>query len=86
MSCGYEGSHFGAYYPDATCIDGYLWDMDSCDEPGGGLHRGGDIGCPSCNTKQFLEYQDVRLSGNSRQRRVEMRKLIRQIRAAYVDE
>ena len=33
MSCGYQGKHFGAWYEDAICIDGYLWDLDSCDEP-----------------------------------------------------
>lgn len=47
--CGYTGYEFGAGYPDSTCIDGYLWDLDSCDEPGGGLTVGGDIHCPSCN-------------------------------------
>ena len=27
--CNIEFPHFGASYPDAHCIDGYLWDMDS---------------------------------------------------------
>lgn len=54
MSCGYAGYEFGATYPDSTCIDGYLWDADSCDEPGGGLTIGGEIACPRCNTKAFL--------------------------------
>ena len=27
--CGIEFPQFGANYPDARCIDGYLWDMDS---------------------------------------------------------
>lgn len=46
--CGYTGHDFGAPYPDSTCIDGFLWDLDSCDEPGGGLTHGGDIPCPQC--------------------------------------
>lgn len=25
---------FGAHYPDARCINGYLWDLDRCDEDG----------------------------------------------------
>lgn len=47
--CGYTGRDFGASYPDSICIDGYLWDLDSCDEPGQGLTQGGDIPCPKCN-------------------------------------
>lgn len=53
-SCGYQGYEFGACYPDSLCCDGYLWDADSCDEPGGHLHSGGEIACPRCNTEQFL--------------------------------
>ena len=26
--------YFGASYPDACCIDGYLYDMDDCDDYG----------------------------------------------------
>lgn len=51
-SCGYEGSHFGAVYNDATCINGRLWDLDSCDN--GMLTSGGDIPCPKCNTEEYL--------------------------------
>jgi len=50
--CGYTGPDFGAPYNDSTCIDGFLWDLDSCDEPGGGLTQGGDIPCPSCNARK----------------------------------
>lgn len=49
LGCDYRGSHFGASYPDAQCSDGFLWDEDSCDEPGGPLLSGGDIPCPKCN-------------------------------------
>jgi hypothetical protein len=49
VECDYRGSHFGAPYPDAQCVDGMLWDEDSCDEPGGPLLSGGDIPCPKCN-------------------------------------
>lgn len=44
--------HFGAHYPDAACIDGYLWDLDSGD--GDMLSSGGDDPCPCCNTKYYL--------------------------------
>ena len=43
---------FGAHYPDAQCIDGYLWDLDSYDD--GLLTSGGDIPCPSCQTALCL--------------------------------
>lgn len=50
-----EFPFFGAHYPDATCIDGYLWDLDSC-EGDGMLHSGGDYPCPYCNAGEFLDY------------------------------
>lgn len=49
-----EFPHFGAYYPDATCINGYLWDLDKCDE--NGLYGGGDDPCPFCNTELYIEW------------------------------
>lgn len=67
--CSYHGPGFGANYPDAMCDDGYLWDLDSCDEPGGALMSGGDIPCPNCNTREYIEYRDWSYSGNSKQRR-----------------
>lgn len=30
--CNIEFPHFGASYPDAHCIGGYLWDMDSYED------------------------------------------------------
>ena len=56
--CNYHGRMFGASYPDACCIDGYLWDEDSCDEPGGPLRHGGEIPCPECNTDKHKAYCD----------------------------
>jgi len=46
---------FGAPYPDATCIDGFLWDLDSCEGEEGFLTQGGETPCPFCNTKAFLQ-------------------------------
>lgn len=56
LGCGEEFPWFGAHYPDAVCIEGYLWDLDSCDEPKGALHSGGDYPCPYCNARKFLNY------------------------------
>lgn len=58
INCCYTGEHFGANYPDACCIDGYLWDLDSCDEPGGALRRGGEIPCPECNSEEYKTYYE----------------------------
>lgn len=51
--CGIEFPHFGASYPDARCIDGYLWDMDSYED--GFFTIGGDDPCPFCNTEEWLK-------------------------------
>ncbi len=56
LGCDYQGHAFGATYEDATCIEGYLWDLDSCDEPGGALRNGGDIPCPNCNKDEHTAY------------------------------
>lgn len=55
MSCGYQGMHFGAPYEDGGCIDGYLWDLDSCDE-NDQLTSGGEIPCPGCNRVKYMEF------------------------------
>ena len=52
--CGIEFPYFGASYPDAICIDGYLWDLDSGNS-GEELTLGGDDPCPVCNTEEWLE-------------------------------
>jgi hypothetical protein len=78
LGCNYEAPTFGAHYPDGTCHDGYMWDLDSCDEPGGPLQHGGDDPCQWCNTVEYLRYGATgRLSGNARQRR----RVVRQVRA-----
>lgn len=51
--CDYCGHEFGASYPDSVCIDGYLWDADSCDDDG--FTHGGEWACPRCNTRRMLE-------------------------------
>lgn len=51
--CNIEFPHFGASYPDAHCIDGYLWDMDSYED--GCYTVGGYDPCPFCNTDEWLK-------------------------------
>ena len=55
--CGIEFPHFGASYPDARCIDGYLYDMDSAEPTEDEMFYsyGGDDPCPVCNTEKWLE-------------------------------
>lgn len=55
-----EFSWFGASYPDATCIDGYLWDLDAYED--GMLTSGGDCPCPYCNVSAFLDHHRDSLS------------------------
>lgn len=47
-----EFPFFGAKYPDARCIDGKLWDLDS--DENGVFTVGGDCPCPFCNKSEFL--------------------------------
>lgn len=44
-----EFPFFGAPYPDATCIDGYLYDLDHCDINGNLYQMSERIPCPFCN-------------------------------------
>lgn len=55
--CNNEFPYFGANYPDAHCIDGYLWDMDSGESTEDGVvyTSGGDEPCPFCNEEEWLE-------------------------------
>ena len=58
LGCDYFGCDFGAHYLDSTCIDGYLWDMDSggCDDDYKPYYDvGGDIPCPQCNAKEYVK-------------------------------
>lgn len=73
LGCDYEAPTFGAPYPDGTCIEGYMYDLDSCDDEGN-LYGDGDIPCPHCNTSQYLDYLGLKGAGNSRQRRAYLRK------------
>lgn len=50
-----EFPFFGASYPDARCIDGYLWDLDRCDE-NGLISSGDNPPCPFCNKEAFVDY------------------------------
>ncbi len=49
-----EFPFFGAKYPDARCIDGFLWDLDAFED--GMLTSGGEIPCPFCNTDEAIEW------------------------------
>lgn len=53
-----EFPFFGASYPDACCVNGYLWDLDKCNEHGE-LYGEGDIPCPFCKTEAFIEHDPL---------------------------
>lgn len=78
MTCGYEAPHW-AHYPDARCIDGFLWDLDSGDGDGF-LTSGGDVPCPACNTVEYIRDTGNAPSGNARQRRRVFRIAARKVR------
>jgi hypothetical protein len=59
--CEFTCSMFGAAYEDGTCIEGYMWDLDSCDGDRM-LTSGGEIPCPKCNTAAYLQDQAERAS------------------------
>lgn len=50
-----EFPYFGAGYPDATCIDGRLWDLDKCNDDGTLYSHGDNPPCPFCNMETFIE-------------------------------
>lgn len=79
LGCHYEAPTFGARYPDGTCIDGFMWDLDSGDYESG-LSSGGDMPCPWCNSAAYVEWLDSRFSGNARQRRLARRFMERKVR------
>lgn len=54
LGCSEEFPWFGAHYPDAQCIEGYLWDLDSYED--GLLTMGGEYPCPYCNAGRFMSY------------------------------
>jgi len=72
---------FGARYPDATCIDGMLWDLDKCTD-NGGLYGGGEIPCPFCNSTEFIKYHHDPdpLFGHSVQ---QLQKFINELKSKY---
>lgn len=51
-----EFPYFGARYPDATCIDGILHDLDKCDDEGNLYEQGDNVPCPFCQTESFIEF------------------------------
>lgn len=50
-----EFPYFGAHYPDARCIDGYLWDLDAYED--GMLVSGGEVPCPYCSGREYIDYR-----------------------------
>lgn len=51
-----EFPFFGASYPDARCVNGFLFDLDSCDGDGNLYDKDENIPCPFCKTEDFIEY------------------------------
>lgn len=60
-----EFPYFGAWYPDACCIDGFLWDLDKFED--GQLYGGGEEPCPFCNRESFIEVYLDEDNGDTRE-------------------
>lgn len=43
-------------YPDATCIDGILYDLDNVGDDGVLIKPLEEIPCPFCRTEEFIRY------------------------------
>ena len=54
--CTYQGYEFGAVYLDSVCIDGRLYDADSCDDQGRLYEPDEDIPCPLCRPKEATRW------------------------------
>lgn len=50
-----EIPYFGADYPDARCVNGYLWNIECYDENGNLYQQENDQPCPFCNTEEFIK-------------------------------
>lgn len=77
-----EFPFFGVKYPDARCIDGYLWDLDKYED--GHLYGGGEVPCPFCNTENAVEYLlgDC-INGDEEKTRVAIEKSIEKLKIHY---
>jgi hypothetical protein len=58
-----EFQFFGAWYPDARCIDGNLYDLDKCDDAGNLYVTDEYSPCPFCRQDDFLEQHVDELNG-----------------------
>lgn len=58
IPCNWQGYGFGAAYEDAACCNGTVYDLDSCDEPGGPLMHTEEENCPQCEGRGFLNPGD----------------------------
>lgn len=47
---------FGAKYPDATCIDGQLYDIDKCDSDGNLYEMSDYVPCPFCKGEDYVKW------------------------------
>lgn len=72
-----EFPYFGATYPDATCINGWLWDLDSYED--GKLYGGGEEPCPFCNP-DFIEHNLDPLNGVTKK---VLKDYIKKLKAKY---
>lgn len=74
-----EFPFFGASYPDATCIDGKLYDLDKCDGNGMLYEQGDDFPCPFCKTEEFIK----RYASYRNMKYGDVRKMVKELKKKY---
>lgn len=80
IKCNYKESDFGRF-----CVGGHLARFISTTKNHynySSIAHDKDTPCPLCNTRSFIvDYKETPFSGNSRQRRIALRKKIKSVRA-----
>jgi hypothetical protein len=70
---------FGATYPDATCVDGQLYDLDKCDQDHNLYEMGEYWPCPFCKTEAFIKtYAEY-----SGKKYMEVRQMVKSLKEKY---
>lgn len=80
-----EFPFFGANYPDARCIDGYLYDLDDCDDNGNLYEPADKIPCPFCNKEKYFEKYDIMDEGEDSVAMDEYKSIVSWVKKHYPD-
>lgn len=77
--CEYQGYEFGAQYPDSVCVEGQLFDADSCDDEGNLYEPAEYVPCPMCHREEAIKWHASRSYGTYKERIAAARLLVADI-------